>query len=870
MKAAAEDSYSGGYERDFMKQTMLEHEAVFKNQVHELHRLYRIQRNLVDEVKGKNLNEDMNLSDRTFENGSKRQLPGFLLANSTYGEGSSAQACNGRLQNGVSSKDGDLFEVRPMTARRKMIDLQLPADEYLDADETGDTDEITICAPYKRSKSGRGDASQQSNSSGSCLDVKNSNGLADLNEPLKWQDSEPVSLSRDMYSHYGRNNADVQGHWLEKNRSQNGLMNLEAGLDRSTQRDQLHLPSHSVQAFSNNAFQPQSYPATDHSKVKYSGERAYRELEVRSKNPQASHDSYVDSSVASNVPRLHNDYRPDFVGPWSHWSSSWGNPRSSSHQKSYPVQTNPFLNFITHARPDSSFEMRSNVSNGMYHGFSSGSKGNVINFPSAGVKPNASLGEVVKHQSFESLQGPRKQECSAGLPWLKPKPPFKSEISNGFLDLNASTNQFMDGIDTGDCLNSVSPQNGLSSASWSNNANMRRVQMTDPQSSRKIIGCPIFEKQSICKEEHASLISHSLCIADQRKEVNHLVKRDLDINLPCDASVSVDQHGGSKPFCVEKKEGNKAANFRHYIDLNSCASEDDEDSGLRSCLRVKRKGLLWIDLEAPPTLESEEEGEGESSQEKSKEETWGLMKGQDGSSMDELIKVAAQAIVAISLSDHQRHPDDAASSSTDAAAKSPLSWFAEIITSCGYEFERKIDGSPEATDCEGYREEYSSGMIDYFEAMTLNLQPTKEEEYMPKPLVPENLISEGTGYNRPRRGQARRGRPKRDFQRDILPGLSSLSRHEVTEDIQMLGGLLKTRDYTCNSGVAARRNSKRKRLVTNISQAPVFPSMEQPMNESVSMVGLEDSKLTGWGKATRRPRRQRCPPAGNPATVILT
>ncbi|CAF1841268.1 unnamed protein product [Brassica oleracea var. botrytis] len=35
----------------------------------------------------------------------------------------------------------------------------------------------------------REDASHQSNSSGSCLDVKNSNGLADLNEPLKWQDS---------------------------------------------------------------------------------------------------------------------------------------------------------------------------------------------------------------------------------------------------------------------------------------------------------------------------------------------------------------------------------------------------------------------------------------------------------------------------------------------------------------------------------------------------------------------------------------------------------------------------------------------------------------------------------------------------------
>ncbi|CAH2033876.1 unnamed protein product [Thlaspi arvense] len=851
---AAADSYSGN-ERDFMKQTMLEHEAVFKNQVHELHRLYRIQRNLVDEVKGKNLNEDMNLSDHTSENASRRQLPGFLLANSTYGEGNSSQACcDGRLRNGFSSKGGD--EGKPVKARRKMIDLQLPADEYLDTDETGDTDEVTIFPPYRRSISGRGDASHQSNSSGSCLDVKNSNGLADLNEPLKWQEPEPVALSRDMYSHYGRNNADVQGHWLEKNRSHNGWM-VDGGHDRSIQRDQLHLPSHSVQALFNHAYQPQSYPTTDHSK--FSEERAYRELEVRSKNPQVSYDTYVESSVASHAPRLHNDYRPEFVRPWSQWSSSsWENPgSSSSHQRSYPVQTNPFLNFVTHARPDSSFETRSHVSNGIYQGFSSGSKEAAFHFPSAGFNPNASLNEVAKNQSFESLQGPKK-ESSAGLPWLKPKPSYKSEISNGFLlDLNAST------TDAGDGLNFVSPQNGLRSASCSNNAIMGRVEMINPQSSRNI---PIFEKHSICKEEQTSLSSHSLSIADQRKEVNHLVRQDLDINLPCDASVSVDQH-------VEKKEGKKAANFRRYIDLNSCASEDDEDSGLHSSLRVKAKRTMWIDLEAPPTLESEEERE--SSQEKSNEGAWGLMKEQDGISMDEHIKAAAEAIVAISLADHQRLPDDAASSSTDAAAKSPLSWFAEIITSCGYEFERKVDesSSPEATDCEGYREEYSSGEIDYLEARTLNLEPTKEEDYMPEPLVPENLLFEGAGSNRPRRGQARRGRPKRDFQRDILPGLSSLSRHEVTEDIQMFGGLMKTRDYTCNSGVAARRNSKRKRMVTNINQAQVCPSMAaaQAMEESVPVVGLEDSKLTGWGKATRRPRRQRCPPSGNnPATVIFT
>ncbi|CDY61622.1 BnaA08g19820D [Brassica napus] len=513
----------------------------------------------------------MNLSDHntSSENATKRQFPVFLLPNST------SQACNGPLPKG------------PVKARRKMINLQLPAHEYLDTDETDDN---TICAPYKRSKSGRGDdASHHINSSGSCLDVKSSTGLlADLNEPLTLQGSEPVP-----------HNADVEGQ-----SSQNGLMVLDAGHGGSiqSQRD-LHIPSRS-----DNAVQPQrqSYPATDYSNVIFSRERAHREMEARSVNPQASYDSYVESTVASsNAPRLHNDYRPDFIRPWSHLSSPWKNPR---------------------------------------------------------------------------------------------------------------------------------------------------------------------------------------CITDQHKEVNHLLKRDFDINLPCDdASVSVDQLG-AKAFGLKKEGENKAANVRHCFDLNACASEDDDVSGLHSSLRVKTKGTFSVDLEAPPTLQSAEEEDGDSSQ-------------------DELIKGAAEAIVAISLPDH---PDDAASySSTDVASKSQLSWFADIITSCGDELERKIDGSPQ---------EYSSGEIDYFEAMTLSLQPTKEEDYMPEPLVPENMSFEGTGLNKPRRGKARRGRPKRgDFQRDTLPGLSSLSRHEVAEDIQLFGGLMRLR-------------------------------------------------ATGWGKATRRPRRQRCPPA----TVILT
>lgn len=149
----------------------------------------------------------MNLNDHntSSENASQSQLPLFLLPNSTYGQGT-------RLPNGFSSRDVNVTP--PVNARRRMID-----------------EEITIYRPpFKRAKSGKGDDDashhhHHSNSSGSCLDVKSSSSsglLADLNEPLIWQDSEPLALSRDSYSHYRRHNADVDT-------SQNGWMLLDAG-----------------------------------------------------------------------------------------------------------------------------------------------------------------------------------------------------------------------------------------------------------------------------------------------------------------------------------------------------------------------------------------------------------------------------------------------------------------------------------------------------------------------------------------------------------------------------------------------------------------------------------------------------------------
>lgn len=578
------------------------------------------------------------------------------------------------------------------------------------------------------------------------------------------------------------------------------------------------MPSQPVQVLANHAF---GYPPSTDQRRLLSGE-----WEARQRNPEVSYDSYVESSVASNAPSLTNGgYRPEPSRTWSHWISNRSN---GSVQKPLPFQTNPFLSYSAQGRAaDSSSEMRGRGGfEGVYQGFSSASKETAFSVPPSNLNHlnngrNVTNGSL-KHQSFESLQGPKRQECSAGLPWLKPKPLNQNGLTNGGFDLNASA----------DGSSNASPHNGLG-----------RAEMASSLSNGKILGYSISQKRSIW-ECNSSLTPSSVSL----KEANTLVNRNFDINLPCDASVAED---------VESK---KAATNRNYIDLNICANED-ESSGLCSKPRMETRATPLIDLEAPPALESEEEGE------RTPEK-----RDEAGETLDELIKGAAEAIVTISLS---HNPDEAASSTTDAAAKDPLSWFVNTIASCGSDLEKRLDACLEAC-----REECSSGEFDYFEAMTLNLPLTKEEDYMPTPLVPEHLKFDGTdsvGINRPRRGQARRGRPRRDFQRDVLPGLASLSRLEVTEDLQMFEGLMKATGCSWNSGVARRSSNRggssrgRKRMISNVNGAPVCSSLEGPIdNSNVQMVGLEDRSLTGWGNATRRPRRQRCPAGSTPPTVVLT
>ena len=81
--------------------------------------------------------------------------------------------------------------------------------------------------------------------------------------------------------------------------------------------------------------------------------------------------------------------------------------------------------------------------------------------------------------------------------------------------------------------------------------------------------------------------------------------------------------------------------------------------------------------------------------------------------------------------------------------------------------------------------------IDSFERFTLGLKDCAEDDLCVSSKLVEVDLTENKDYGL----KIRRGRRLKDFQRDILPGLASLSRHEICEDINILEGVLRSREY---------------------------------------------------------------------------
>lgn len=84
-----------------------------------------------------------------------------------------------------------------------------------------------------------------------------------------------------------------------------------------------------------------------------------------------------------------------------------------------------------------------------------------------------------------------------------------------------------------------------------------------------------------------------------------------------------------------------------------------------------------------------------------------------------------------------------------------------------------------------------SSSIDSYESLVLKLEESSIEE--------DSATSKGFEINELDQKESgiklRRGRRLKDFQKDILPTLSSLTRHEIWEDINILEGVIRSREY---------------------------------------------------------------------------
>uniref|UniRef100_A0A0D9Y0T1 Uncharacterized protein n=1 Tax=Leersia perrieri TaxID=77586 RepID=A0A0D9Y0T1_9ORYZ len=159
---------------------------------------------------------------------------------------------------------------------------------------------------------------------------------------------------------------------------------------------------------------------------------------------------------------------------------------------------------------------------------------------------------------------------------------------------------------------------------------------------------------------------------------------------------------------------------------------------------------------------------------------------------------------------------------------------------------------------------------DDFEALTLQLQETKGYELYSTPKTTmQQKSNEDHGsvaasllQTKPRRGRARKRPQKKDFQKDILPGLASLSKHEVSEDLHTLGRSAPSKRGGRNGVSRGRRRARS--VVTTVEEVEVSPPPALvPPPPPPADLDADALGITGWGRTTRRCRRPRCPPANN-------
>lgn len=983
----AADGYLG-CDKEQLRQTILKHDSIFRHQLAELHRLHRRQRDLMNEIKRRELHQHLipaetsrpslflphipssnvkktcHVSDFPFMD------PTFArcLTSGTDSIQSLLSFTNGkniskpfRSQDTVISKDHQYSESKCNTFQRRLLNLELPADVYmnnkgkqLEKSSCGVSGiesflpkrncEVTSVRDVNFSLGAGLSSGCNGDTSRSNLFLRRTKDIVDLNEPIQLEEAS-VSASVDNLGNITCLNEEIsrqdlfvnsksRSHILSKEPSQSSLIGTNGGIlfnnmlskneGNHTQRltykneagqtvfntnsscggvcpEDSPAPFKSLQVEPSKFDKPSSFSPSDDSNREPWRKKKIFGVEISEGNHNQSVVASQTPSRCQLIPQSDaTNSEPSSLPPWIKASCSL-------NQNVLPVRENACISTSFPSNRSSSSYMQSNtklVSRAeisYQHAVCLGSESDVrqlpVRFSSIGsdfsnsINSNSSVPEqfvprgsvnsckvsdcmdAKSSNDMKDVMYPYKFQSEAilqknpesvddnpmgGLPWLKAKEPSDFEWTKGMEDsyqtnshsLQNYSQKFANKNEMGKSLSQSFVRDTTSSMSACDAA-LDKIKASVCPSDGKILGFSIFGAPQISTVLYSpSSPSKLSCLASDVDGGND--EKDLG-HGPTGDQLEVED------LVTEKSLGN-------FIDLNLCMNEEEAPPVPSLPRAVVKIATTEIDLEAPAVLESDSDlsPEAVSSENKLKSPSE-LPLDESKESTEELVRVAAEAIIAISSSDVlDKHTDDITCQILGVSSSDSLHWFAEVVSSYNGDLEGELTEVPGGTDGTNDEEFVPDGM-DYFEFMTLKLTETEVEECCNNTYYDEESVPGPTVLSkRPRRGQARRGRQRKDFQRDILPGLISLSRYEVTEDLQVLEALFKESGFTWQPILSQRKAAKngrgRRRLGGSLpSPTPKVvcpPPEQQPIYRELL---LDERTLTGWGKRTRRLPRQRCP-----------
>ncbi|URE18229.1 hypothetical protein MUK42_11008 [Musa troglodytarum] len=940
-------------DRDMLKRTMLEHEAIFRRQVYELHRLYRIQKDLMNEYQTRGFDGSSILAEASHSNSFSSQMHSECNKNMSsqkshfpigriscrktpFGGTEKNQFCftgEGSIRsdqipvlNEASRKDTKALDCQSL--RRRMFDLQLPADEYIDIEDT-DGYGLTNIAEVSPSASilKNGTCSLYSEN-----DVKLSLG-SNHREDCHISNS-PTQICKkrstvEFFAHTSNNgNVGTSCETLQSNiKKCPKIFSLDHNNPGTCSRQE---PTHSIQTSigvphctcSNSTLLSPLVPSsittsetnlTSHASsfvsswgIPATGINnkliALQALPSFSGSSNPSNENLI-SKIDAQTPIDCEKWQSDGNQNTSLVSGTGVSRTNGFHQylhldSNSASAPHPKLAFKPDQIDGSTKDLHGHLPGRHVKSFLSRDIGTPINInlnqafatgveERLAVRQDAVICDVdrkddklsgglsclrIKPSSNESVYL-KKHAAKVDLSICDRHPPLSSSLMvvapqierKGEMELDFSLCQQQDVASNSQFKDNKMQQNQVSDSCG------KRILIDNTSQQSSMLASVQHMKQRHLTDNAKSMENYNMIFSDLGHETKVLNSQEK-IHIGCSFT--------------EICSGKSRASFRKHINLNAeFACTDDPISpdiltqgeiAVRSSHYTPRFGAKspsGIDLEVPISQDetviynqhkyiplSKNDG----SQEKD-------------NSGDILVRFAAENLVSISM-DCRGRSDEINSHQLSLPGLDTLSWFAEVVSCSAENPKLPSDGGDVGTrssDDHGY---------DFFEVMTLSLEEIKMDKHCSRPKELESkdkkedkddIGAASLLFTKPRHGHARKRRQRRDFQKDILPGLASLSRHEVSEDLQTIGGMMKasggawqtglTRRNTSRSGLNPQTKGRRqsRSLAITTEEIQVSPSTHsQPSN---CEIGVSERCMIGWGRTTRRCRTQRCPPGSLPA-----